>query len=103
MFVNPPYGLSASPFIQKLAEHGDGILLVTMRAETNYFHDWVWGKACGMLVIRRRVSFCTSDGVESTGNTGGATVLFAYGYSNWNTLNHASDLGYATKLRRDDE
>lgn len=100
-FVNPPYGLSAVEFIRKLTTHSDGgILLCPIRADTHYFHDLVWGVADCMLVVRRRSHFFTPDGVESTGDTGAATVLFGYGETERDVLTEMTDLGYFTILEK---
>lgn len=99
-FVNPPYGLSSVKFISKLAAHGDGVLLVTLRGDTHYFHDHVWGVAHSMLVIRRRVRFFKIDGTCPGGDTGGCTALFAYGEKNADCLMKMRDIGYYTTLDR---
>lgn len=100
VFVNPPYGLSAVEFLKKLAKHNRGILLITLRGDTRYFHDWVWGVASSMLVLKGRPRFCYPDGSDSKGSTGGATALFSYGPEDAEILSELTDLGYYTRLDR---
>ena len=100
VFVNPPYGLSARKFLEKMVGHDDGLLLISLRGDAHYFHDLVWNRARAMLVFRRRIKFFRPDGTESSGDLGGASALFAYGQDNVECLRSLRDLGYFTNLTR---
>ena len=39
VWCNPPYGLEAAIWLNKLAEHGNGIALIFARTETKMFFD----------------------------------------------------------------
>lgn len=100
VFVNPPYGLSARKFLEKMVDHDNGLLLISLRGDAHYFHDLVWNRARAMVVFRRRIKFYSASGVESKGDLGGASALFAYGRDNVDGLRPLSDIGYFTNLTR---
>jgi len=57
VWCNPPYGLTASKWLSKLADHGNGIALIFARTETRMFFDHVWNKADALLFIEGRLFF----------------------------------------------
>jgi len=82
VWMNPPYGTRAEPFLAKLAEHGDGVALLFARTETAMFHKHVWDKADALLFLKGRLYFHMPDGTRASGNAGGPSVLIAYGCEN---------------------
>ena len=82
VWLNPPYGDEAAPFINRLAEHGDGILLYFVRTDTKLFHDAIFGKADAALFLRGRLRFWDKDLVPSSSNANAASVLVAFGELN---------------------
>lgn len=82
VWLNPPYGLEAAQWLQRLADHGNGIALIFARVETDMFFRWVWERACGLLFIRGRLYFHRPDGTRAPYNSGGPSVLIAYGHQN---------------------
>jgi hypothetical protein len=79
VWLNPPYGKHAEPFLRRLGEHGCGTALVFARTETKAFHELVWGVATGILFLKGRVTFLRSDGVAAKANSGAPSCLIAYG------------------------
>lgn len=81
VWLNPPYGRSLSPWLNRLALHGNGIALVFARTDTAAFFDNVWPFATMLLFIRGRLTFHYPDGsLPPMGhNSGGPSVLIAYG------------------------
>jgi len=79
VWCNPPYGLRASAWLKKLAEHGNGIALIFARTETAMFFDHVWPKASALLFINGRLHFHHSNGDRAKANSGAPSVLIAYG------------------------
>lgn len=78
VWCNPPYGPKLGPFLQKMAEHNNGIALVFARTETRAFFDFVWNEATAIFFIKGRLKFHKPDG--SLGGTAGSpSVLIAYG------------------------
>lgn len=79
VWLNPPYGRELGRWLSKLAGHGNGIALVFARTETRAFFDAVWGRASALLFFRGRLHFHHPDGRRAAGNSGGPSVLVAYG------------------------
>lgn len=79
VWLNPPYGKEAEPFLAKLAEHGRGTALIFARTETRMWAKHVWPKATAILFLAGRVSFLDAEGIKASANSGAPSVLVAYG------------------------
>lgn len=79
VWLNPPYGKQAEPFLKKMVQHGHGTALIFARTETKSFHENVWQAATACLFLRGRVSFLHADGSKASANAGAPSVLVAYG------------------------
>lgn len=79
VWMNPPYGFQAAVWLERLAEHGNGIGLVFARTETRMFFDHVWPKASALLFIKGRLYFRQPDGSKAKYTGGAPSVLIAYG------------------------
>lgn len=78
VWLNPPYGKHAEPFLRRLGHHGHGTALVFARTETKAFHDLVWDVATGILFLKGRLTFLRGDGVAAKANSGAPSCLIAY-------------------------
>ncbi len=80
VWLNPPYS-DPGPWMERLADHGDGIALIFARTETGWWHDHVWSKANLLLFVRRRLSFVEPTATEDRKghNAPAPSVLVAYG------------------------
>ncbi len=87
VWCNPPYGKETPRWLEKLANHGNGIALVFARTDVAWFTDYVWRRANAVKFIQGRLSFCTVDGNVGKSNSGGPSCLIAYGISNVEKLN----------------
>jgi hypothetical protein len=85
VWCNPPYGPGMAPFLRRMVEHGNGIVLIFARTETRAFFDYVWEHADAILFIKGRLNFCTPDG-KAAGAAGSPSVLIAYGEENVKAL-----------------
>ena len=85
VWCNPPYGPGMAPFLKRMVEHGNGIVLIFARTETRAFFDYVWSKADAILFIKGRLKFHTPDG-RTGGTAGSPSVLIAYGEENVKVL-----------------
>lgn len=66
VFLNPPFtNGQIEPFVRRMAEHGDGVLVVAARVETDWFQDYVFGAARAIWFPRRRINFCRPDGTPA--------------------------------------
>jgi hypothetical protein len=79
VWCNPPYSLEAWDWMEKLADHGNGIGLVFARTETAGFVRTVWERADAVLFLHGRLHFHYPDGTRAAANSGAPSVLVAYG------------------------
>lgn len=101
VWCNPPYGNKTGLWMEKLADHGDGICLIFARTETRAFFKYVWPKASAVFFFSGRLSFHHVNGdVAST--AGAPSCLVAYGKRNVDAIEDAiaagSIKGYLVKL-----
>lgn len=82
VWCNPPYGSQTGVWLQKLADHGNGIALIFARTETEMFFSQGWRRASAMLFIEGRLYFYHVDGTKAAANSGAPSVLIAYGSEN---------------------
>lgn len=100
VWCNPPFNRYARPrWMQKMAEHGNGILLVPAATETEAFDRWIWQRAHAVCFIKTRPHFHYVNGERAKANCGTAIVLAAYGLDNATQLS-ASGLGRTVWLKR---
>jgi hypothetical protein len=78
VWLNPPYGKEAEPFVAKLAEHAYGIALLFARTETAMFSRYVWGAAHSVLFLKGRVTFWDAEGQPAKANSGAPSCLVSY-------------------------
>lgn len=97
VWLNPPYGQNTEAWMQRLAEHGDGVALIFARTETSIFFPWVWWRADSVFFFRGRLHFHDVEGVRAKANAGGPSVLVAYGERNTEAINSSGLPGYLVK------
>ena len=92
-YVNPPYTHGViERWLNRLADHGNGMGLIFARTETDAFFEQIWNRATALLFMRGRINFHFGEryldektgkqyeiGDRAPGNAGGPTVLCAYG------------------------
>ncbi len=95
VWLNPPYGKNLGVWLNRLALHGNGIALTFARTDTRAFQDNVWPFAWSLLFLRGRLTFFTPLGDSSPvgHNSGGPSVLIAYGEEAFQRLKKCGDLG----------
>lgn len=77
VWLNPPYGPQSVPFIDRMIEHANGILLVAARTETRWFQKAA-ASAQTVCFLRDRLHFVRgTDGLQ--GRSSHASVLMAWG------------------------
>lgn len=99
VWCNPPYGLRASQWLSRMAQHGNGIALIFARTETDMFFREVWEKANGVLFLRGRLYFHHIDGSRASANAGAPSCLVAYGMENVWILHQSKLPGHLIILR----
>jgi hypothetical protein len=84
VWLNPPYS-TAGLWAEKMANHGQGIMLVAARTDTAWFQEQVFGRAHALFFIRGRLGFYTPEGERITtskgqiSKAGFPSVFVAYG------------------------
>ena len=73
-------------WLERMAEHGNGIALVPARTETRWFVENVWKAADGVLFLHGRPHFHHPDGTRGKANSGAPICLIAYGSEAWYSL-----------------
>lgn len=99
VWCNPPYGLEAATWLNKLSDHGDGIALIFARTETKMFFDQVWNKADAILFLQGRLYFHHVTGIVAKSNAGAPSVLIAYGRKNVECLKSCGIPGKLIELK----
>jgi hypothetical protein len=105
VWLNPPFGREAAKWLEKMAEHGNGIALVAARTETRMFFNSVWGKANTVCFVKGRPHFHYVTGRRAAFNSGAPICLIAYGLENacylWNSgLGHTMPCRMVSKMDR---
>lgn len=75
VWLNPPYGPQAVPFLHRLATHGDGVALVFSRTETAWWRS-VAPRADIVCFLRDRLHHVRADGHKGRGAMGSALLVF---------------------------
>ena len=78
VWLNPPYGRETGDWVQRLADHGDGIALVFARTDVRWWHQAV-PMASAVCFVEGRLTFVAGAGQSAPGNSGGPSALIAYG------------------------
>lgn len=87
VWCNPPFNRTQRHlWMRKMAEHGNGVMLVPAACETDAFRRYVFGVADGLLMLNRRPHFHFVDGTEAKANSGCTICLVAYGKQNLEVL-----------------
>ena len=99
VWLNPPYSHSSMwNWFYKLARHKNGIALLFARTETSGFFDFIWDMAGALLFIKGRLYFHDVEGKRAKANSGGPSVLVAYGDENVLRLKYSTIAGKFIKL-----
>lgn len=98
VWLNPPYGQFTDDWLEKLAEHGNGIALIFARTETQTWFNWVWDTASAVIFLRGRLNFHHVSGQRAERNAGAPSALVAYGEMNANRFSECSYLGKLIRL-----
>lgn len=86
VWLNPPYGQETAKWMERMADHGNGVALIFARTETAIFFPWVWERATAWLFLKGRLHFHFVDGTRAAANSGAPSVLVAYGEANAEAL-----------------
>jgi hypothetical protein len=99
VWLNPPYGTETEKWMQRMAEHGNGIALIFARTETSTWFRCVWPVADAIFFFRGRLAFCHVDGRRAQANAGAPSALVAYGQDNVAVIERSGLDGILIRLR----
>lgn len=88
VWCNPPFGPDAGIWLDRMADHGNGVALVPARTETQWFIRTVWDRADAVLFLHGRPHFHYPNGDRGKANSGVPICLIAYGVTAANRLYH---------------
>lgn len=101
VWLNPPYEKKLiAAFMQKLAEHGNGIALVYNRFDSAWFQKFVLDIADSLFFFRKRIHFIRPDGSKGD-RPGAGSCLIAYGEHNTKAIEQSGLNGRLVLLRND--
>jgi len=102
VWFNPPYGgpTIVGPWMRRMAEHGTGTALIFARTETDVFFETVWSRAHALLFLRGRLHFHHCNGERAANNSGGPSVLVAYGSGDAQILQRCTLPGQFVDLKQ---
>ncbi|NQZ78615.1 MAG: adenine methyltransferase [Ekhidna sp.] len=83
VWCNPPFNRNERPkWMERVAQHGNAVMLIPAATETKAFFDHVWQKADAVLFLEGRPHFHYVDGSRAKANCGTSICLVAYGAHN---------------------
>jgi len=100
VWCNPPFGAYTSAWLERMADHANGIALAFARTDTAMFHRHVFGRADAVMFLARRPHFHLPDGSRAAGNSGGPICLIAYGERNVLALRRSGLCGAISTFER---
>lgn len=79
VWLNPPYGRDIGMWLDKLADHGNGLALTFVRTDTKWFQNFA-PKCSWILFLSGRVKFIESENLtEAKRSPGAPSMLMAVG------------------------
>nr|DAO67695.1 MAG TPA: DNA N-6-adenine-methyltransferase [Caudoviricetes sp.] len=86
VWFNPPYSKPLMrQFVERLSEHGNGIVLLFNRCDSYKFQDIIFERATAMKFLRNRIKFFRPDGTRGY-SPGCGSILIAFGEENAEVL-----------------
>ena len=100
VWLNPPYSRPLIElFCKKMAEHGNGIVLLFNRLDSVMMQEVVLKNAHAMKFLRKRIRFYREDGTQGC-SPGCGSVLFAFGKENAEILRNQKSEGVFIELKK---
>lgn len=103
VWLNPPYGSQTGKWLDRLADHGNGVALIFARTDTRMFFAYVWGRAQAVHFLRGRLTFWNVDGTPAAHSGGAPSCLVAYGENNLRALAGSGLAGFLVHLGNKDK
>jgi hypothetical protein len=78
VYMNPPYGPNTGAWMDRLADHRNGIALVFARTDTQWFQR-IAAHTDAVLFVDGRIAFYLPDGRPGPSRGGAGSCFFGYG------------------------
>lgn len=88
VWLNPPYGRQTGRWLNRLAQHGEGLALVFARTDTAWFQR-ITDSATALCFVAGRLRFVRPDGQPAPASAGAGSLLVAHGLTASLALAHA--------------
>jgi hypothetical protein len=99
VFCNPPYeNAIAGAFLSRMALHGNGIVLIFARVETENWFRHIWSKADAVFFLKGRIKFYHVTGEPADNCSGAPSALVAYGKNNVESIRNSGIEGKLVEL-----
>lgn len=86
VWLNPPYSQPLiNMFVEKLAEHGNGIALLMPKFGSVMFRKFVYPKCDGIFILEKRIKFYDYNWVQQKSPVS-ISILVAYGKNNLDAI-----------------
>lgn len=86
IWLNPPYGKECRIWINKLAEHGNGIALIPPRIGSKWFHESIFGTCDSIFFHKGRISFLDPNTKQISKQNNADSAFIAFGDNNTQAL-----------------
>jgi len=92
VFCNPPYGPHVNAWAKRMAEHGNGVMLIFSRTEVRAWYETIWPFADAILFPHGRMHFYLPNGTRAAAGMAPSSLI-AYGQGNVDSLRSAGIAG----------
>jgi len=79
VWLNPPYGKHTQFWLERLAQHGNGIALVFGRLDTKWLQPFIGN---GFFAMKGRIKFINEKTLKPDTNAGAQSILIPFGRKN---------------------
>ncbi len=102
VWLNPPYGKDTPFWMNRIAEHGNGIALVFSRTDSSWFQNAM--RACtSILFFEGRIEFIPGlENQHKKSRSGAGSAMFAFGDECAKAVYRLSDEGFYLQIPRMD-
>lgn len=96
IWLNPPYS-NPEPWLKRMSKHNNGVALVLVSTETNWFFEYIWESATSIFFLKGRPKFLRADMSEI--QLMRATCLVGYGRKASWLLKNSSLIGKYIEIK----
>lgn len=98
VWMNPPYS-KLLPWMHKMSEHGNGVVLLPSKTDTKAFHTHIFPKADSIFFFQGRLTFLSLAGIKMY-RAPFMSCLVSYGEQNADAIDEAKFKGRHVPLNR---